>query len=205
MCLSDTVCLSDTMCLSDTINALEECRQLFPMALGRQHSSSLDVVALSNPKTSILIQKCPFYSGNLNSESPGNSVFTLGRCFSSCLVSLSASLSLCLCLHDCLLSTCPSICLCVCLPACPSVHVCMAACRAVLHLSVRLIACMPFHLPASLFDRHFLACLPACLSVCLTFSLSACTSATHCHGPSIVSIVHIRSHVCLCIGHEARQ
>jgi len=35
--------------------------------------SSHTTIALFNPETSILIQKLSFYSGNLNSETPGDS------------------------------------------------------------------------------------------------------------------------------------
>jgi hypothetical protein len=32
--------------------------------------------ALFNPEMSVLLQKCPSYTGNLNSETPGDSKFT---------------------------------------------------------------------------------------------------------------------------------
>ena len=85
----------------------------------------------------------------------------------------------------------------VCLPAslCSCLHGCLlSSCP-----SVCLPACLSIYLPLWLTGISQLACL----SVCLTWSLSAYMSATHCHKPSIVSIVH--KNVCLCVGHEARQ
>ncbi len=75
-----------------------------------------------------------------------------------------ACLSICVC---CLLVH-PSVCVSACLP------VFMSAWLLAVQLSICLFARMPFHLPASLVDRNFLASLPVCPfdmeSVCLSVS-----------------------------------
>jgi hypothetical protein len=35
-------------------------------------TTGMSLIALLNPKTFIFLQKCPSYSGNLNSEMPGD-------------------------------------------------------------------------------------------------------------------------------------
>ena len=116
-CLSVAMSAFLPMCLSDITDTLWNVDNLFPLALGRQHSSLHDAVALALVSLSASLSLC--------------------LCLHDCSLSTCPSICLCVCLP-----ACPSIH--VCMAACrPGVRlsVCLFACMPV-HLPASLPACL---------------------------------------------------------------
>jgi len=132
-CLSVAMSAFLPMCLSDITDTLWNVDNLFPLALGRQHSSLHDAVALA---WSLYQPACLSVC-----------VYTTVRCqLVHPSVCVSACLRVPLFMSAWLLAVQVSVCLFVCLPACLSI--CLPLCLPACLFDRHFLAC----LPACLFD-----------------------------------------------------